>query len=237
MWANDFRFSSHVSHFWTLLPIAKVAFSTLGLCQYTPSGVGTCPIIFVAIRFISAPLMPVSSALGTRVLVAMSPPGFCWLRHKDTGREPVVTSSVDFLDRRGEAGFRCHPGASPSPLETSSCGRLGRSRGEASMPQRGALPPARISRHPKSRHGSRTSWLGLRRTWQAPTPGLAPDEISSSGFPCVPPGFRALSPRGIAARFHDPSTNTSRSPISKAAYCGFSLPTHTPGLMFLHGQG
>src|SRR5215208_4195571 len=74
MWANDFRFSSHVSHFWTLLPIAKLAFSTLGLCQYTPSGVGTCPIIFVAIRFVSAPLMPVISAGGIRVVVVMSPP-------------------------------------------------------------------------------------------------------------------------------------------------------------------
>ena len=31
MWANDFRFSSHLSHLWTLLPIAKLAFSTLGL--------------------------------------------------------------------------------------------------------------------------------------------------------------------------------------------------------------
>jgi hypothetical protein len=30
----------------------------------------------VAIRFISAPLIPVISASGTRVLVAMSPPGF-----------------------------------------------------------------------------------------------------------------------------------------------------------------
>ena len=74
IWANDFRFSSHVSHFLTLLPIAKLAFSTLGLCQYTPSGVGTCPIIFVAIRFISAPLMPVISAGGIRVVLVMSPP-------------------------------------------------------------------------------------------------------------------------------------------------------------------
>src|SRR5215212_813099 len=74
MWANDFRFSSHVSHFWTLLPIAKLAFSTLGLCQYTPSGVGTCPTIFVAIRFISAPLTPVISAGGIRVVLVMSPP-------------------------------------------------------------------------------------------------------------------------------------------------------------------
>src|SRR5215208_5540919 len=74
MWANDFRFSSHVSHFWTLLPIAKLAFSTLRLCQYTPSGVGTCPIIFVAIRFISAPLMPVISAGGIRVVLVISPP-------------------------------------------------------------------------------------------------------------------------------------------------------------------
>src|SRR5918995_7441801 len=74
MWANDFRFSSHVSHFWTFLPIAKLAFSTLGLCQYTPSGVGTCPTIFVAIRFISAPLMPVISAGGIRVVLLMCPP-------------------------------------------------------------------------------------------------------------------------------------------------------------------
>src|SRR5215211_3562315 len=74
MWAKDFRFSPHSSHFWTLLPIAKLAFSTLGLCQYTPSGVGTCPIIFVAIRFISAPLMPVISACGIRVVLVMSPP-------------------------------------------------------------------------------------------------------------------------------------------------------------------
>jgi hypothetical protein len=36
--------------------------------------VGTCPIIFVAIRFISAPLMPVISAGGIRVVLVMSPP-------------------------------------------------------------------------------------------------------------------------------------------------------------------
>jgi hypothetical protein len=46
----------------------------LGLCQYTPIGVGTCPIIFVAIRFISDPLMPVISAGGIRVVLVMSPP-------------------------------------------------------------------------------------------------------------------------------------------------------------------
>src|ERR687894_864150 len=88
MWANDFRFSSHVSHFWTLLPIAKLAFSTLGLCQYTPSGVGTCPIIFVAIRFISAPFMPVISAGGIRVVLVMSPPllGVLYMETPDASR-------------------------------------------------------------------------------------------------------------------------------------------------------
>src|SRR5215203_3101135 len=101
MWANDFRFSSHVSHFWTLLPIAKLAFSTLGLCQYTASGVGTRPIIFVAIRFISAPLMPVISAGGIRVLLAMIPPLVACSRHGDTGRESDVTGRGDILASRG----------------------------------------------------------------------------------------------------------------------------------------
>src|SRR5215212_7704914 len=103
MWAIAFRFSSHVSHFWTLLPIAKLAFSTLGLCQYTPSGVGTCPIIFVAIRFISAPLMPVISAGGIRVVLLMCSSFVGGSVHGDTGRESDVTGRSDILASRGRS--------------------------------------------------------------------------------------------------------------------------------------
>ena len=35
--------------------------------------------------------MPVISVAGTRVLLAMSPPGVWWRRHEDTGRDPDVT--------------------------------------------------------------------------------------------------------------------------------------------------
>jgi hypothetical protein len=73
----------------------------LGLCQYTPTGVGTCPIIFVAIRFISAPLMPVISAGGIRVVLVMSPPFVGGSEHKDTGGEPDVTGRGDILASRG----------------------------------------------------------------------------------------------------------------------------------------
>src|SRR5215213_431721 len=47
--------------------------------------------------------MPVISAVGTLVLLAMSPPRVCLRRHGDTDRDPGVTT------RRGSAGgASCH---------------------------------------------------------------------------------------------------------------------------------
>src|ERR1043165_6779603 len=40
MCANDLSCSSQASHFCTLPPIPKLAISSLGLCQYTPTAVG-----------------------------------------------------------------------------------------------------------------------------------------------------------------------------------------------------
>src|SRR4051794_15211956 len=44
--------------------------------------------------------MPVISVAGTRVLLAMSPPGVCWCRHGDTGRGSGVT-----FPRRSDSGI------------------------------------------------------------------------------------------------------------------------------------
>jgi hypothetical protein len=54
----------------------------------------------VAIRFISAPLMPVISAGGIRVVLVMSPPFVGGSEHKDTGGEPDVTGRSDILASR-----------------------------------------------------------------------------------------------------------------------------------------
>src|SRR6202050_1466478 len=91
MCANDFRFSSQLSHFWAFRPTLKLKFSTLRLCHATPTGSGTSPNIFRDIRLTMAPYKPVSSALGILGLLdIMSPPIQC-SRHKDTGHGSNVT--------------------------------------------------------------------------------------------------------------------------------------------------
>src|ERR1700730_10489634 len=91
MWANDFRFSSHRSHFCALRPMLKERFSTFRLCHATPTGSGTSPNILRDIRLTIAPYQPVSSALGVLGLLGlMSPPINC-SRHRDTGHVSNVT--------------------------------------------------------------------------------------------------------------------------------------------------
>src|SRR5687767_6698071 len=58
--------------------------------------------------------MPVISVAGTRVLLAMSPPGVCLRRHGDTGRDPDVTP------RRDSAGGSLVP-----PEHATRCPRQG----------------------------------------------------------------------------------------------------------------
>ena len=93
MWAYDFRSWSQASHFCAFRPRPIAALSTGWLCHITPSGSGTSPTIFLTTRFMSAPLRPVISALGTRVLLDMSPPVVplsVGLRHGDTGPSVAV---------------------------------------------------------------------------------------------------------------------------------------------------
>ena len=55
MWANDFRFSSHWSHFCALRPTLKLKFSTFRLCHATSTGSATSPSILRDIRLTIAP--------------------------------------------------------------------------------------------------------------------------------------------------------------------------------------
>ena len=55
MWANDFRFSSHWSHFRTLRLTLKLKLSTFRLCHATSTGSATSPNIFRDIRLTIAP--------------------------------------------------------------------------------------------------------------------------------------------------------------------------------------
>ncbi len=55
MCANDFRFSSHASHFWALRPTAKLKLSTFRLCHATSTGSATSPSILRDIHLTSPP--------------------------------------------------------------------------------------------------------------------------------------------------------------------------------------
>src|SRR3954452_8352721 len=93
MWANDFRLSSHWSHFCALRPTLKEKLSTFLLCHATATGSATSPSILRDIRLTIAPYTPVSSALGMRVLPAISASGVSLaVRHGDTDRERRVTA-------------------------------------------------------------------------------------------------------------------------------------------------
>ena len=75
MWANDFSWRSHASHFSALPENPKKALSTGRLCHITPSGSGTWPSFFLLYRFAIAPKRPVISALGIRCASSCRPPG------------------------------------------------------------------------------------------------------------------------------------------------------------------
>src|SRR5580692_12832363 len=105
MCANDFKFSSHWSHFCALRPTLKLKFNTFRLCHATPTGSGTSPNILRDIRLTIAPYKPVSSAFGILGLLdMMSPPMNC-SRHKDTGHPSNVTPKPDIPASRGESEF------------------------------------------------------------------------------------------------------------------------------------
>ena len=55
MWASDFRFSSHWSHFCAFRPRPKLKFSTFRLCHATSTGSATSPSILRDIRLTIAP--------------------------------------------------------------------------------------------------------------------------------------------------------------------------------------
>src|ERR1700676_3777021 len=101
MWANDFRFSSHLSHFCALRPMLKLRFSTFRLCHATPTGSGTSPNILRDIRLIIAPYKPVSSALGILGLLDMTSPPINCSWHRDTGHASNVTPKPDIAASRG----------------------------------------------------------------------------------------------------------------------------------------
>ena len=86
MCANDFRLSSHASHFCSLLAEAHAGLEHGGtLCHITPSGSGTRPSILLLNLFTSAPYRPVIG-FGWILVVICPPLGKSWLRrHQDTG--------------------------------------------------------------------------------------------------------------------------------------------------------
>ena len=55
MCANDFRFSSHASHFSALRPTAKLKLNTFRLCHTTSTGSATSPSILRDILLTSPP--------------------------------------------------------------------------------------------------------------------------------------------------------------------------------------
>ena len=71
MCANDFSWSSQVSHFVVLRPMPAMSISTRGLCQSTPIEVGTRPSVLLAKRLTSQPFTPEISVAGIRVVAVM----------------------------------------------------------------------------------------------------------------------------------------------------------------------
>src|SRR3954454_15920826 len=94
MCANDFRVSSHRSHFCSFWPKLIEAFRTGTLCHITPSDSGTRPKSRLLNTLTSAPYGPVISLAGIRV-VMVPPRRRRSCRHLDTDHaHPVTTAEL-----------------------------------------------------------------------------------------------------------------------------------------------